>query len=341
MKAKDWAEVESPVYRPARWLPFVLGSVFLLTGIAGFLMIGGAAAPGAQQWIGRSMMAAFALVGALALAAAFANFVPVRVRHAAPDILRDVPREPVICEGSLVRGRLTHKLVRDADAWLFRPAENILRNDLRFLVGFGVPFMATCAGIASWVAHDDLHVGGWPLAVVCGNLAAVVFVVPALFLIGMLMRGGYRQLCRLSIPLSGGDLELDSPEPPDPDKMDLLSGLKWVFQTEAKRHRLTIARELVSAVQVCPWKYVISGQDGTEVTWAVQGLLVLSSAGEAGYYRLPILLTNDFVGASRLMQRLADTLHVPYLYCADAAGWKAESLRAKTRQPLRSGGIGT
>lgn len=339
MKAKDWPEVESPVYRPARWLPFVLGSFFLLAGIVGYLMIGGAVPPGVQQSIGRSMMAAFALVGALALAAAFANFLPVRVRHAAPDVLRDVPREPVICEGSLVRGRLTHELVKGADGWQFRPAESVLGNDLRFLFGFGVPFMATCAGIVSWVAHDKMHVGGWPLAVLCWTLAAVIFVVPALFLIGMLMRGGYRQLCRLSIPLKDGDLELDSPEPPDPGKKDLLSGLKWVLQTEAKRHRLTIARELVSAVQLCPWKFVISGQDGTEVTWAVQGLLVLASAGKAGYYRLPILLTNDFVGAARLMQRLANTLNVPYLYCADAAGWNAEALRAKTRQPLRSGGM--
>jgi hypothetical protein len=54
--------------------------------------------------------------------------------------------------------------------------------------------------------------------------------------------------------------------------------------------------------------------------------------------KLGVLLTNDFVGAARLMQRLAHTLHVPYLFFADATGWKAEAIRAKDRPPLRIGG---
>jgi hypothetical protein len=34
----------------------------------------------------------------------------VRVRHAADDVLADVPREPVLWEGSVMHGRLTHEL---------------------------------------------------------------------------------------------------------------------------------------------------------------------------------------------------------------------------------------
>ena len=47
-----------------------------------------------------------------------------------------------------------------------------------------------------------------------------------------------------------------------------------------------------------------------------------------GYSRQPVLLTSDFVGAARLMQRLAMALDVPYLFCADAEVWKAENNRA-------------
>ncbi len=67
--------------------------------------------------------------------------------------------------------------------------------------------------------------------------------------------------------------------------------------------------------------------------------MVLASSDRAEYRRLPILLTGDFAGAARLMQRLARTLQVPYLFCGDAAGWKMEETRAKNRPPLRSGGI--
>jgi hypothetical protein len=51
------------------------------------------------------------------------------------------------------------------------------------------------------------------------------------------------------------------------------------------------------------------------------------------------LLTSDFVEAARLMQRLAETLKVPYLFCADGEGWKAEEIRSKSRPPLGAGGI--
>ncbi|MGH7137413.1 MAG: hypothetical protein ACREHD_16845 [Pirellulales bacterium] len=112
MKAKDWPEVESKVCQPTRWLAFLLGSVFL-TGIVGFLMFGGTVPPGMPQWIARSITAVCTMFGALALAAAIGAFVPVYVRHAHPDVLREVPSEPAICEGSVVHARLTHELVRE------------------------------------------------------------------------------------------------------------------------------------------------------------------------------------------------------------------------------------
>jgi hypothetical protein len=205
------------------------------------------------------------------------------------------------------------------------------------LLGFGIPFLTLFAGVLSWIFHAQEKIGGWPLSILCATAATLVCGGSALLLIGMGMRSGYRVLCRLSIPSNGDDLELDSPEAPDPEKTDLSAGLKWVFLGEIKRQRLTIPRELVRAVQVCPWKYSTPG----ETTWAVQGVLVLECPAEGVYHRLPVLLTSDFVGAARLMQRLAASLDVPYLFCADAEGWKAEEVRAKSRQPLRIGGSQT
>ncbi len=165
-------------------------------------------------------------------------------------------------------------------------------------------------------------------------LATAVCGGSAFLLIGMLIRSGYRRLSVLTIPRGGNDIELESAEPPKLEKADLAEGLKWLFIGETKRQRLTIPRELIVAVQLCPWKFATT----TERSWAAQGLLVLVSLDTVVYHRLPLLLTNDFVGAAQFMQGLARTLNVPYLFCADAAGWEAEEIRAKGRPPLRVGG---
>lgn len=339
-RAESWQEVESRVYRPGRWLAFSLGFVFFLAGVIGFLAIGEKALPNMPLWIPKLGAALFALLGAAVLASAVGSFVPVYVRHAAPNVLCDVPAEPVIHEAAVVHHRLKHELVKDADAWQLRPARSLWRSDLRIMIGFAAVFTAVFAVVASWVAHENMRIGGWPLAILCGSVATAVFAGAGFLIVIMVMRAGFQRLCRLTIPLDGGDLEFESAEHPAPN-MDLLAGLKSVFQTGTKRYRLTIPRELVSAVQLCPWRYVFSGPGGKETIWAVQGLLVLSAVDDASYYRLPLLLTGDVVGAARLMQRLATTLHVPYLYCADAKGWKAEEARAKARQPLSGGGIQT
>ena len=49
------------------------------------------------------------------------------------------------------------------------------------------------------------------------------------------------------------------------------------------------------------------------------------------------MLTCDFVGAARLMERLAGILRVPYLFRGGVAGWEAELAIAKTRPRLAAG----
>lgn len=232
-----------------------------------------------------------------------------------------------------------HELVRHGHGWEFRPRYSRWRNAVVCLLGFTIPFMTIFAGILSLVFHENFRLGGWPVSILRGALATVASAGTAVAIMGMSLRASYGRLCRLNIPADTGHIEFDSPEETDPETMGFAACLKWAFQPPAKLRHRTIPRELVTAVQLCPWKLVMGSHEKT-ITWAVQGLLVLSSATDANYDRLPILLTNDCVGAAQLMRALASALDVPYLFGGDAAGWKAEELRAKTRPPLQMGSIG-
>lgn len=270
------------------------------------------------------------------LVAAFsrAYLFPVRIWHAAADVLPDVPSEPVIREGSVVHGRLTHELCEDSSGWQFRPCARLRRSNGRFLVGFGTPFLILFAAVLTWVLHSQVGFANWFIAALCAVTATLVCGGTATLLIGLTMRADYRRHCLLLIPCHRGDLELELSPEPNVENSDLHEGLKWVFLGDAVRQHATIPRDTLAAVQLCPWKLKIGR---SEIASAVQGVLVLASADKK-YLRLPILLTSDFVGAARLMRRLADTLHVPFLFSADAAGWKEEAARAKTRPALRAGG---
>jgi len=332
---ETWPEVESVVYCPGKWIALTLGTFFTLVGVIGFFTIGDAVPPGLPVWIGKLCTIPFALLGGIVLVwALWRIFLPVSIRHAVLTEWPDVPMEPVAREGSVLHARVTHELAQEAGQWEFRPHQHLWRNDLRSLIAFGIVFLTAFAGLLTWIFHRELNNAGWAVSAICAIGGTVFCGVPAILLIGLLLRSGYRQLCRLSIPGNGDDLELDLPHTRESEKTDLAAGLRWTFVGETKRQCLAIPRELVSAVQLCPWHFVL--QDGA--TDAVQGLLVLKRSPAGDYYRLPILLTSDVVGGARLLQRLATTLQVPYLFCADAAGWRAEGARAKTRPPLKHGG---
>ncbi len=312
-ESSDWLEVESEVYRPGRWLGLFAGTVFLLAGAIWHLAIGNVAPPNAPSWILESGAAVFTVFGTAVLVSATRGIVsPARVRHAAPSVLANVTREPVIRRGSVVHGRLTHELIESAHGWQFRPRPDLWRTDKGFLFGFGIPFLVLASGLLSWIIHR--YLASWPLSIFCTIPAIAVSAGTALVVVSMLMRASYRSLCCLSIPRNGDDLQLDSPEEPDRNDPDLIAGLEWILPGETKNVRLLIPIQRIIAVQLCPWKYAVGGPGGKEITWADQGALVLASSPDVPSSCLPILLTSDFVGAARLMQKLADILHVPYLF---------------------------
>lgn len=328
------SQAESIVHRPGSWLVLLVGAVFCVLGAGFFFTAGDQAPPGIERWIVSALCGTFMVAGGgLLIWVLVAHLSKVHVRHAADDALRRVPREPVLAEGSIVHGRLTHELVEVADGWQLRPCAKLWRNDKRFLLGFGIPFLIFGAGCMSFAFHNEPKIGSWPNAILVGTFLTAACGGTAFLLIAMLMRASYRRLGCVSIT-RGGDLELDVPEEPDPKKTDLGSGMHWAFVGDARRYRLTISRDRLVAVQLCPWNYAV----GNVRTWGVQGLLVLEPTADGVYPRQPLLLTSDFVGAARLMERLAAVIEVPYLFGANAEGWQAEALRAKHRRPLRIGG---
>lgn len=334
-----WEETESRVHIPGLWLLFLVGTVFLALGVSGLIAV---LERGPISWIISVGPGVFAVFGAIILAIATRSVIrPVFVRHAVLGTLPNVPREPVLSEGSVVHRRLTHELVHTEAGWQFRPQQKLWRDDKRFLLAFGIPFLMMFSGLVSWIIHHELNIVSWPVSIACGISITLLCGGSCFLLIGLLIRGSYRRLCWLNVPQNGNDLVLDAPEEISSEQTDLTSALKWLGFREINRHQVTIPRGLIGAVQVCPWNFVIRSSGSKSSTWAVQGSLILKSSAEGAYCRVPLLLTSDFAGAARLMQRLAATLNVPYLFHADAAGWHAEEAAAKQRLPMRFGGMET
>jgi hypothetical protein len=333
----SWPTVESEIHRPASWFAAAIGLLFLSIGIIGIFAAGSLPAADVPAWLLRSGAALFAILGAVPLITVIKEKTsPARVIHAAPEALPDVPTEPLILEGSVVYGRMTHELVADDRGWQLHPCLSWHKSKRTFL-GFAIPFMILFAGALSWIFNAQMKMANWPAAIVGASVITLLVGGATFGLIGSAIKASYSRLCTLSIPNDGDDLQLERTEMPNFEGSNLAAGLRWALLESTKR-QLTIPRESVIAVQLCPWKYVVGRPSDTTTTWAVQGLLVLSNANDPTICRIPILLTSDFAAAAKTTQRLAEVLEVPYLFSADATGWKNEIARAKSRPPLRVGG---
>jgi hypothetical protein len=330
-----YSEVESKVHHPGTGLGLFGGGVFFVVGVVALANVHRIVNPGEYIWVFYLGTGLFAAMGGIVLGATLAKRLrPTRVRHAAADVLPDVAGEPVP-EGSGVYFRLTHELVDDGRGGRqFRPATQAWRYDRNFLLGFGIPFGIFFTGLLTWAFHNRYGFA-WPMAATLAIGAALFCGVVPVTLVGFLMRATYRRLGRLDIPRDGGDLEWTEPADPDFDPAAPVKGLRWVSVGDVKRRHVTIPRNQVAAVQLCPWKYK---RDDNEMHSGVQGLLVLTPSAEGVRERIPLFMTGDYDRAALVMQQLAEALEVPYLFHADAAGWQAEEQRAATRPPLKTGG---
>ena len=238
--SQPWPTVESEVDRPASWFAGSVGLLFLIIGIVGFFSAGALAADGVPDWIIKIGASAFAIFGSVPLVVVIKEKLsPASVIHAAPEVLPNVPDEPVILEGSIVYGRMTHELHADDRGWQLRPCLSWQKSKRAFL-GFAIPFMLLFAAVLSWIFHNQMKVANWPASIAAGALITLLVGGTTFALIGMAIKAGYSRLCTLAIPNDGEDLELDSPESPNRQESDITAGLRWIFLGSEQRHRLTI-----------------------------------------------------------------------------------------------------
>ena len=317
-----WPESESEVYPAGNWVLVAVGAHIVLMSGIGFCISLIAEPRDNSLFVLSSMTALFALVGIPIFSKSLrTEFWRRRVRHAAADVLPDVPREPETRDQSSVAGRLLHELIEDAVGWQLRPSERLRQQDRKFLFRVGPPLLLVVAGYLAWAIHSQFPTVDWPAAILFG-IAITVFCGGSV-LIGTIYfnRVQFGQQSRLTIPNGDGDLELWPPQAA-PRTNDNASD------------RLAIPREKLLAVQLCPWKESTRNKYERGTTWAVQGLLVVAGTEDAPYVRLPMLLSSDMARAACLMQELAEILRVPYLFGGDATGWRLEEQLARHRPPL-------
>jgi hypothetical protein len=330
-------EKESQIHLPGRWILIGIGATFLLFGAMGFFVKVAVDPKVGPIWILYVISGGFCFLGAIAVVVASSQLLfPSRIKHFESDQFANVPHEPVLLEGSMVHGRLTHELVESEEHWELRPQIRIWTQDKRFLLGFGVPFSLVFSGILSWAFRVQMGAPNWPIAIAGAILLTLFCGVGTFTLIGMLIRASYTRLSRLRIPKDGSDLELDSVKGPDEKNLDLLEGLAWALVDTGERERLKIPAESLCAVQLCAWQHQVGPRHSVSTTSAVQGNLVLEAGGE--FARVPLLVTADFAAAARLMHDLAEVCIVPFLYHASKEDWQAEKERARTRPTLKTGG---
>lgn len=261
------------------------------------------------------------------------------VRHAGPEVLADVPREPVIREGSFVTGRVPYKLIEESDGWEYRP--NVGRMESTRLAAWGlmVPLVMMLSVMASVFLHEGMRDKGmsWPVAIAGGIALGFLGGGFGILLFRGILKMQYELLCRLRIPREGGDLELDLPKEPKEPAVTRMEALKWAFGTWP-REVMRIPRSSVRGVQLCFWRFKMRAQLETSITFGVQGVLALREGEEGEYVRVPILLTADFAAGAQMMRKLGDLLAVPFLFCVLPEDVEVGVKRSKERPALRTGG---
>lgn len=320
--------VESKVHTPGSWIVWLGGGLFLAIGIYGVLYADRIAAE--QVRFVQRFFGAFAVLAILALLpAVWKALRPTYVRHAAADELPDVPREPLALDWTMGNQQVIYELIQGDDGWEYRRRPSLWHNENAFLWIVGLAGFATCTALVTWGIHD--RVPSLLVAAVISSFAVLFVGMPVLWLVLLVHRASSRLHVRLRIP-TRGDVEFKGPlltDPSDPSP-------RGSSPDPCSIQHLAIPTETIVAVQLCPW-YDVRRGERDDIRHAVQGLLVLSTDAQHVYRRLPLLLTQNHAGAARLMQRTADVLQVPYLFHADAPGWKAEVQRQQTKKSKKRG----
>jgi hypothetical protein len=249
---------------------------------------------------------------------------PQSIRHAADGVLSDVPNEPLIQEGAYMHSKIRYELINNESNIIFRPIPGLAQSQKNagnwFLLVFSIIFLP--------VFSCGLHLSPMQMPPLIAVTATVILMS---LTIGPLLAMFYfttnlftSQFTTLIVPASGPFAELDVALP--------LSAPSF----KTNRQTVSVPRDQIAALQLCPYSFPCGDgrYDG------LQGLLVQKSPNSAGYQRYVLLNCSDKIACSKMMEQLAKYLRVPFLFGADAEGWKEEEKRVKNRPELSFKGAG-
>ena len=328
METNRWPTIESRAYLPSLRVFELLGGVMTVAGAAAAGLLwprfstawqraGSLAALWSDEtgggwlviWLLNASVSGF---GLLILWAAFrVTRINWPFRHAADDVLPDVPRSPVNRAEIISYGQLTHAILPTEHGWCLRPRPNLFRFRPLYIGSFMLLVAALAIGM---IAHGDfprstkLFAG---MMFVMGGAVVVLVVV-------WFDRRALQQMLTLEVEPAAGVCRINSQPPREVSLADLV------------------------AVQLCACRCKLGAKRTAEIFDAVELNLVWTGPAEASdgcpYDRMTLLsTTGELTQQAQLASALADKLGVPLLYHATQEHWRVEREAAADRAP-QSGG---
>lgn len=227
------------------------------------------------------------------------------------------------------------EFVRVGDGWHLQPVSSRWRSGKNFLYAFICLFLTGVTGALSWALHRDLGIAWY---------WAILLVMSGTLPIGMVMTSAGEEFFRrwqvssqrLTIPDHGEELLLSRSDN-SRRSQDRRNSAKKTGSKELDEPCTKLPRRDLMAVQFSSCRMDYHDDGDITIYHMVQGILVFKGLESNELHRVPIPCTEDLTRGARLMQQLAEILRVPYLFDADRAGWRKETIRSKSRSDFTRG----
>ena len=336
-----WPETQS-LLPSQRWVPVVVGVMFCATGLCVWVMLPLILASQPQPSPHASLVCAVLGISLIAIgisafvwAASGSRHKPFR--HATNDVLPEVPREPVLADGTMFFGSPRHRLVQDDGAWRFEPDPERARRQRRIILWLGLPLALVMEVVTvTGLLPADLGSWRWALHLLIALAVAGVMAFSHLLMTWM-TTAMERQIPTLTIPDGGGDLVFARPGP-SPLMLKLAKRFRSTVPPPVMADdTVIIPRSAVLAVQLCACRGVIASGRGRSTQEGIGLNLVWRT--ETAIRRVTLITVSTGQQLAQQAVALADHLAVPLLHHATPEHWATERLRAKHRAPLTSGGF--
>lgn len=251
---------------------------------------------------------------------------PIYVQHASDQDLLEIPRDAILHGNEVLQSSLSLELVKLDNDWTIRPSPSILKRDLLFINAFGSFMFILSFGLILFVLKKEVGLG-WFISGVGAIAAPSLCLGTVLVGVKKSMLNDFQKPPVLVIPNDKQDIFLKFKD------LNIASLSPFIVLSDAGFKEITLAKESIKAIQLCP-RFRAESEGPQRY---VQILLVFEDGDK--YHRVPLLLTGDFVAAIRLSEKLSNVLKVPFLYHADDNGWAEEIACSRQRPKPKSPSI--